>query len=106
VSKTKQYLMDIDAIYKALANPIRCQILHWLKTPERFFSEQEHPLSMGVCATSIGQRTGLSQSTVSVHLKILTRCGLLTSQRIGQWTFLQRDAHAVRAFTDYLGNNL
>jgi ArsR family transcriptional regulator len=38
--------MDIDAIHKALANPMRRQILAWLKEPDVFFSEQQHPLSL------------------------------------------------------------
>jgi ArsR family transcriptional regulator len=29
--------MDIDVISKALANPLRRQILQWLKQPEQFF---------------------------------------------------------------------
>src|SRR6516225_5263691 len=29
--------MDIDAIHKALANPLRREILEWLKEPERHF---------------------------------------------------------------------
>ena len=37
--------MDIDAIHKALANPVRRQILAWLKEPEQYFSDQEHGLT-------------------------------------------------------------
>jgi ArsR family transcriptional regulator len=29
--------MDIDVISKALANPLRRQILQWLKEPEHFY---------------------------------------------------------------------
>ena len=35
--------MDIDAIHKALANPMRRQILAWLKDPGQYFPEQAHP---------------------------------------------------------------
>ena len=42
--------MDIDAIHKSLANPVRRQILQWLKEPAEHFAQQEHPLDIGVCA--------------------------------------------------------
>ncbi|MBV8634924.1 MAG: helix-turn-helix transcriptional regulator, partial [Burkholderiaceae bacterium] len=31
--------MDIDAIHKALANPVRRQILAWLKEPDQYFAD-------------------------------------------------------------------
>ena len=40
--------MNNDVIHKALANPVRRQILAWLKEPEVYFAEQEHPLDFGV----------------------------------------------------------
>ena len=61
--------MDIDAIHKALANPMRRQILAWLKEPDVFFSEQQHPLSLGVCAGMIDRRAGLSQFPNNAALK-------------------------------------
>ena len=70
--------IDIDAIHKALANPVRRQILSWLKEPDAWFSEQIAPLSLGVCAGMIDKQTGLSQSTVSGHLTILQKAGLVT----------------------------
>lgn len=33
--------MDIDAIFKALANPTRRQILEWLKHPSDYLSAEE-----------------------------------------------------------------
>lgn len=44
--------MDTEAIYKALANLIRRQILQCLKEPERFISTEEcgNDFSRGVCA--------------------------------------------------------
>ncbi|MFT4020433.1 MAG: transcriptional regulator, partial [Acinetobacter sp.] len=34
--------MDIDAISKALANPLRRQILQWLKQPSQYFPVEEY----------------------------------------------------------------
>ena len=98
--------MDIDAIHKALANPLRRDILSWLKEPERFFGEQEHPLSLGVCAKVIGSRAELSQSTVSAHLTALAGCGLVTTLRIGQWIFFKRDEGVIRAFVERMRGGL
>ncbi|VFR16661.1 Transcriptional regulator, ArsR family [plant metagenome] len=90
--------MDIDAIHKALASPLRRQILTWLKTPEQCFEAQDHPWDMGVCAGRIDQRTGLSQSTVSGHLAILQRAGLITSRKVGQWIFYARNETLIQEF--------
>ncbi|GJJ03514.1 MAG: helix-turn-helix transcriptional regulator [Pseudomonadota bacterium] len=94
--------MDIDAIHKALANPMRRQILAWLKEPEVYFSEQQHPLSLGVCAGLIDRRCALSQSTVSAHLATLLKAGLITSHRVGQWNYFKRDEATIQAFIDQM----
>ncbi len=73
---------DFDDIIKALAHPLRRDILRWLKEPQRYFSEQHHSLENGVCAGQIDQRAGLSQSTVSAHLATLQKAGLITSQKV------------------------
>ena len=97
---------DIDAIHKALANPIRRNILLWLKEPATYFSEQDHPLGIGVCASLIDQRTGLSQSTVSAHLATLQKAGLVTSRRVGQWIFFKRNDETILSFLEQLHNGL
>jgi ArsR family transcriptional regulator len=97
---------DIDAIHKALANPVRRQILAWLKEPESFFSEQVHPLALGVCAGLIDQRTGLSQSTVSAHLSTLQKAGLVTVQRVGLWNFFKRNEDVIQGFLDHINRGL
>ncbi len=46
--------MDVDLIFKALANPTRRQILEWLKAPEQFLSVDEcGDFKRGVCAGHI-----------------------------------------------------
>ncbi|MCD2516436.1 ArsR family transcriptional regulator [Massilia sp. G4R7] len=98
--------MDIDAIHKALANPVRRQILHWLKDPQQYFADQEHPLDLGVCCGLIDKRTGLSQSTVSAHLSTLHKAGLVTGKRVGQFIFFQRNEEVIQAFLDQLNDGL
>lgn len=91
-------MMEIDDVIKALANPVRRDILAWLKNPEREFPGQTHPYESGVCAGKIFERSGLSQSTVSAHLACLQRAGLVTTRRVGQWIFYQRDEAAIAEF--------
>ena len=98
--------MDIDAIHKALANPVRRQILQWLKDPDQHFVEQELPLDMGVCAGLIDRRLGLSQSTVSAHLATLQKAGLVSTKKVGQWSFFKRDEAAIQAFLEQLQQGL
>jgi len=98
---------DFDEIFKALAHPVRRDILRWLKDPERFFEEQEHqPFDIGVCAGKIDQRTGLSQSTVSAHLATLQRAGLVTSRKVGQWHFFRRNEETIQAYVRHLSEAL
>ncbi len=95
--------MDRDEILKALAHPARVNILAWLKEPEAHFPTQEHPFEMGVCAGQF-ERCGLSQSTVSSHLAILQRAGLVTTKRLGQWVFYKRNEETIAAFLKDIGN--
>ncbi len=97
---------DTDEIIKALAHPVRRQILHWLKDPQQYFADQDHPLEIGVCAGMIDRRTGLSQSTVSAHLATLQRAGLVTSKRVGQWNFFKRNEETIQAFLRRLDDEL
>jgi ArsR family transcriptional regulator len=94
----KKSTIDIDVIHKALANPVRREILAWLKTPEDYFSGQEHPLDFGVCAGMIDKRSGLSQSTTSAHLATLQAAELVIAKRVGQWVFFKRNEATIQAF--------
>lgn len=97
---------EIDEVIKALAHPVRRDILHWLKDPQTYFADQEHPLEIGVCAGKIDQRTGLSQSTVSAHLATLQRAGLISSKKVGQWHFFKRNEDRIQAFLKHFSQTL
>ena len=98
--------IDTDAIHKALANSTRREILLWLKSPADYFSSQEYPLDLGVCAGLIDRQAGLSQSTISAHLATLQRAGLITSRRVGQWIFFKRNETVISQFLAQLNNGL
>ena len=88
----------IDAL-KALANERRLEILEWLKAPRAHFREQIDGdlVKDGVCGVLIGEKLGVSQPTLSEHMRVLTQSGLVTAKRIKQWTFYKRDESAIAA---------
>ncbi|MFJ3006233.1 ArsR/SmtB family transcription factor [Pseudomonas fluorescens] len=98
--------LDLDEIIKALAHPVRRDILIWLKDPKAQFPEQIHNHEYGICAGQIDQRCGLSQSTVSAHLATLQRAGLISSQKAGQWHFFKRNENVIQAFLDAIVKEL
>ena len=98
--------IDLDEIIKALAHPVRRDILNWLKDQKVQFPEQVHNHEYGICAGQIDQRCGLSQSTVSAHLANLQRAGLISSQKAGQWHFFKRNEETIQAFLAALTTEL
>lgn len=97
---------DVDEIMKALAHPVRREILSWLKAPEKAFRQQHHPFDMGICAGMIFEKAALSQSTVSAHLTTLQRAGLLTSRKVGQWIFYCRNEPLIDQFLKRMQSDL
>jgi DNA-binding transcriptional ArsR family regulator len=95
-------MADTSEILKVLANPVRVSFLAWLREPQRYFSGQTHPLSMGISANQFEKKSGLSQSTVSAHLSALEKAGLLRSNRVGQWAFYSRDEEKIGLFLSQL----
>jgi ArsR family transcriptional regulator, arsenate/arsenite/antimonite-responsive transcriptional repressor len=70
-------------LFRALADPARVRIVNALATS-----------AGAVCACEFEPALGLSQPTVSHHLKKLTDAGLLEREQRGKWAYfsLKRDA--------------
>lgn len=85
--------MSIVSAMRALANERRLQILEWLKDPVANFPPQVDGdlVDDGVCAVWIAEKLGVSQPTLSEHMRVLTAAGLVRPKRIKQWTFYRRD---------------
>lgn len=89
--------MDIADTLRALANERRLQILDWLKDPRANFPPQVDGdlVEDGVCGVFIADKLGVTQPTLSEHMKVLTGAGLVRAKRIKQWTFYRRDEAAI-----------
>ena len=99
--------MDIDLIFKALANPTRRQILEWLKNPEQFFSSDEcGDFRRGVCAGHIERLGNVSQSTMSNHLSVLQQAGLIQVEKYGQWSYFSRNEALIQQYIEHLQRSL
>lgn len=73
------------AVFKALADPARVRIVNVLATAGR-----------PVCACDLEAPTGLSQPTVSHHMRKLTAAGLVRRERRGTWAYYALDPAAAR----------
>ncbi|MCU4159730.1 helix-turn-helix domain-containing protein [Acidiphilium sp. AL] len=90
-------MQDVDII-KALANERRLIILEWLKDPRAHFPPQvDGDLTEdGVCALLLAEKLGITQATLSEHMRVLTQASLVRARRIKQWTFYKRDEEQIR----------
>src|ERR1700731_1874308 len=90
-------MIELTAI-QALANDRRLQILEWLKDPEAHFRPQVDGdlVKDGVCAVLLAEKLGVSQPTLSEHMRILSEAELVQGKRIKQWIFYRRDERRIR----------
>jgi ArsR family transcriptional regulator len=91
--------MKIAMALRALANERRLQILEWLREPRKHFRDQVDGdlVEDGVCGLQIAEKLGVSQPTVSEHMRVLTAAKLVRAKRIKQWTMYRRNEAAIAA---------
>ena len=93
---TTAELSEADAgtmagMFKALADPVRL----------RLFSKIASHASEEACVYDI-QDVGVSQPTVSHHLKKLREAGLLSSERRGTWVYYRVEPRVLEAMSALL----
>jgi ArsR family transcriptional regulator len=103
--------MDMNTIFKALSNPLRIQILTWLRTPDEHFSEMihlpDHEKGKGyVCVSAIQEKAEVTQSTTSHYLNLMRQAGLLSCKRIGQWTYYRRNDDTLNKLAEFIATKL
>lgn len=76
---------EAAAVFKALSDETRLRIL---KTISHMNT---------LCECNLVPEFGLTQPTISYHLKVLREAGLITSERKGQWVYHRVNEKAVLA---------
>jgi DNA-binding transcriptional ArsR family regulator len=92
----------LDLILHAIADPTRRRILQALKEQGGCSIGKD----VGLCASDIEQRIHLSQPTISHHMAILTKAGLVDAKKIGLWRWYRRNDAVLREFTRSLKKQL
>ncbi|MGB8968739.1 MAG: metalloregulator ArsR/SmtB family transcription factor, partial [Candidatus Sulfotelmatobacter sp.] len=82
---------SLDHTLHAIADPTRRRILGALKQRGPAIGKQT-----GLCAGDIEERVRLSQPTISHHMAILTKSGLVEVVKQGQWRWYRRNEKALR----------
>ncbi len=81
---------DMAAALRALADPTRLRLFSMVAASE----EQ--------CACDLTGPLGVSQPTVSHHLKILHQAGLVTREQRGKWAFYSADTDRLEQLSRFL----
>ncbi len=74
---TPDEMVHLATIFRVLGEPVRLQMLSLIATQP----------SQEVCACELAPPLGLSQPTVSHHLKVMYEAGLLSKERRGTWIY-------------------
>lgn len=86
----------------AIADPTRRKILQALKIKGACSIGKE----TGLCASDIEERIHLSQPTISHHMAILQKAGLVEAQKEGHWRWYQRNERTIKQFSRTLRETL
>jgi len=78
------------ALFKALSDPTRLRIVKSLTEMRE------------LCECNIVPAFGLSQPTISYHLKVLREAGLIESERRGQWVYHRVNQRALLGVVHHL----
>ncbi|WP_345542372.1 metalloregulator ArsR/SmtB family transcription factor [Microbacterium jejuense] len=77
---------------KALADPARLRLLSIVASSE----------GQEACVCDLIEPVGLSQPTVSHHLKVLTEAGFLSRSKRGTWAYYRLQPAALAGVTEFL----
>jgi ArsR family transcriptional regulator len=89
---------SVTKIFKALADPARLSILEFLWSP----TAEEFRTAEGVCASDLTDFLGVTQPTVSHHMKVLVEAGLVTAEKRGKWVYYECVTEGFDGIVGYL----
>jgi len=90
---------SLDRALHAIADPTRRRILQALR-------QVTSGKGTTLCAGDIEARVQLSQPTISHHMAILAKAGLVEATKQGQWRWYRRDEKAIRQLVKVLREKL
>ena len=90
------------AALKAVADPARLKILRLLKQKGQCSIGK----GVGMCACDVQDHVSLSQPTISHHIAILRKAGLVLSEKHGLWMWYRRDEKALKELARAVGSDL
>ena len=93
---------SFSRLLHAIADPTRRKILQALKAKGANSLGKE----TGLCACDIEERVHVSQPTISHHMAILHKAGLVETQKQGHWRWYRRDEGAIKEFAKTLRETL
>lgn len=80
----------VSRVFKALGDPTRVRLLSLIAAGD----------GGEACICDLTEPVGLSQGTVSHHMKLLADAGLVTREQRGKWAYFALDAGALDAAAD------
>jgi DNA-binding transcriptional ArsR family regulator len=99
---------SLDRALHAIADPTRRRILQVLRERRSETKSAAEKPAHGpcLCGGEIEERIRLSQPTVSHHMSILMKAGLVEATKEGQWRWYRRNEKAIRAVVKTLRGKL
>ena len=98
---------SLDRALHAIADPTRRRILQVLKERSAEIRQaKKGNESHCLCGGEIEERISLSQPTISHHMAILTKAGLVEANKEGQWRWYRRNEKAIRQVVKMLRGKL
>ena len=85
-------------VFKALADPARLRVLHFLVEQDAGCCRTGED----ICACDLEGVTGLSQPTVSHHMKCLISANLVVGEKRGRWTYYRVNPTGFKLIRDVL----
>jgi len=97
---------SLDRMLRAIADPTRRRILETLKEGGAEARGSAKKTGASLCGGEIEERIRLSQPTISHHMAILTKAGLVEATKQGQWRWYRRNEKAIRQVVKLLRGRL
>jgi ArsR family transcriptional regulator len=97
---------SLDRMLQAIADPTRRRILQVLKQRGAGSPVPASGKISGLCGGDIEERVRLSQPTISHHMAVLIKAGLVEAMKQGQWRWYRRNEKALRRLVKSLRTQL